>query len=95
MERVVIHTDFIKLDALLKFAGLCETGGEAKERIQAGEGRLHGEGGTMRGQKCRPGGTGGRGGRGWAAPPVCCWRRGPRPGRLMRCTRGRTAPLPR
>ena len=30
MERVVIHTDFIKLDALLKFAGLCETGGEAK-----------------------------------------------------------------
>ena len=33
MERVVIHTDFIKLDALLKFAGLCETGGEAKERI--------------------------------------------------------------
>ena len=33
MERVIIHTDFIKLDALLKFAGLCETGGEAKERV--------------------------------------------------------------
>ena len=52
MERVVIHTDFIKLDALLKFAGLCETGGEAKERIQAGEVRLNGEVCTMRGKKC-------------------------------------------
>ena len=52
MERVVIHTDFIKLDALLKFAGLCETGGEAQERIQAGEARLNGEVGTMRSKKC-------------------------------------------
>ena len=29
MERVIIHTPFIKLDALLKYAGLCETGGSA------------------------------------------------------------------
>ena len=57
MERVVIHTDFIKLDALLKFAGLCETGGEAKERIQAGAVRLNGEVCTMRGKKCLPGDT--------------------------------------
>ena len=57
MERVVIHTDFIKLDALLKFAGLCKTGGEAKERIQAGEVRLNGEVCTMRGKKCLPGDT--------------------------------------
>lgn len=57
MERVVIHTDFIKLDALLKFAGLCETGGEAKERIQAGEVRLNGEVCTMRGKKCLPSDT--------------------------------------
>ena len=57
MERVVIHTDFIKLDALLKFAGLCETGGEAKERIQAGEVRLNGEVCTMRGKTRRPGDT--------------------------------------
>lgn len=28
-DRIVIHTEFIKLDALLKYAGLCETGGEA------------------------------------------------------------------
>ena len=57
MERVVIHTDFIKLDALLKFAGLCETGGEAKERIQVGEVRLNGEVCTMRGKKCLAGDT--------------------------------------
>ena len=57
MERVVIHTAFIKLDALLKYAGLCETGGEAKERIQAGEVKLNGEVCTMRGKKCVPGDT--------------------------------------
>ena len=55
MERVVIHTDFIKLDAMLKFAGLCETGGEAKERIQGGEVTVNGEICTMRGKKIRPG----------------------------------------
>ena len=44
-----------KLDALLKFAGLCETGGEAKERIQAGEVTVNGEVCTMRGKKIRPG----------------------------------------
>ena len=37
VETIRIHTDFIKLEALLKFAGWCETGGEAKERIQGGE----------------------------------------------------------
>ena len=31
MQKILIHTEFIKLDALLKYAGLCETGGEAKE----------------------------------------------------------------
>ena len=33
---VTIHTPFIKLDALLKFAGLCDTGGFAKELVQQG-----------------------------------------------------------
>ena len=33
MQKILIHTEFIKLDALLKYAGLCETGGEAKELI--------------------------------------------------------------
>ena len=32
-DRIVIHTEFIKLDALLKYAGLCETGGEAKAAV--------------------------------------------------------------
>ena len=57
MERVVIHTPFIKLDALLKYAGLCETGGEAKDRVQAGEVQVNGEVCTMRGKKCVPGDT--------------------------------------
>lgn len=46
MEKVRIHTEFIKLDALLKFAGLCETGGEAQgadpgRRSEAERGTLH------------------------------------------------------
>ena len=57
MELVIIHTPFIKLDALLKYAGLCETGGEAKERVQAGEVKVNGEVCTMRGKKCVPGDT--------------------------------------
>ena len=57
MEKIRIHTGFIKLDALLKFAGLCETGGEAKELIQAGAVTVNGEVCTMRGKKCRPGDT--------------------------------------
>ena len=55
MEKVRIHTEFIKLDALLKFAGLCETGGEAKELVQGGAVKVNGEVCTMRGKKIRPG----------------------------------------
>lgn len=54
-ETVKIQTEFIKLDALLKFAGVTETGGEAKEAIQAGEVKVNGEVCTMRGKKCRAG----------------------------------------
>ena len=54
-DRII--TDFIKLDALLKFAGLCETGGEAKELIQGGAVKVNGEVCTMRGKKIRPGDT--------------------------------------
>ena len=35
-SKVSIRTEFIKLDQLLKFAGLCDTGGFAKELIQQG-----------------------------------------------------------
>ena len=57
MEKIRINTEFIKLDALLKFAGLCETGGEAKELIQGGAVKVNGEVCTMRGKKCRAGDT--------------------------------------
>lgn len=50
-----ITTEFIKLEALLKYEGLVETGGDAKLRIQAGEVRVNGEVCTMRGKKLRPG----------------------------------------
>ena len=55
MQQISIHTDFIKLDALLKYASLAETGGEAKQMVQAGAVKVNGEVCTMRGKKLRPG----------------------------------------
>ncbi|MCQ2459264.1 MAG: RNA-binding S4 domain-containing protein [Ruminococcus sp.] len=54
-EKIKITTEFIKLDALLKFAALCDTGGEAKNVIQDGLVTVNGEVCTMRGKKIRPG----------------------------------------
>ncbi|MGN0585021.1 MAG: RNA-binding S4 domain-containing protein [Ruminococcus sp.] len=54
-ETIAIRTEFIKLDALLKYAGVCETGGLAKEAVQNGEVSVNGEVCTMRGKKIRPG----------------------------------------
>lgn len=54
-ETVKISTEYIKLEGLLKFAGTSETGGEAKQRIQAGEVKVNGEVCQMRGKKLRPG----------------------------------------
>ena len=53
-NEVKIPTEFIKLDALLKIAGLADTGGEAKILIQNGEVIVNGEVCTMRGKKIRP-----------------------------------------
>ena len=47
METITIHTEFIKLQDLLKFANLVSSGGEAKERIQGGEVTVNGEICTM------------------------------------------------
>ena len=55
-ETIKIETPFIRLDALLKFAGAAETGGEAKLLIQAGSVKVNGEVCTMRGKKLYPGG---------------------------------------
>lgn len=54
-EKIAITTEFIKLDSLLKFANVCETGGMAKEAIQGGDVVVNGEVCTMRGKKIRPG----------------------------------------
>ena len=50
-----IETEFIKLDAALKYAALVATGGEAKEVIAEGMVTVNGEVCTMRGKKLRPG----------------------------------------
>lgn len=54
-ETVLIRTEFIKLDSLLKFAGAVETGGQAKELVQEGKVLVNGEVCLMRGRKVRPG----------------------------------------
>ena len=55
METITIHTEFIKLDALLKYAAAVGTGGEAKTVIADGLVTVNGEVCTMRGKKIRPG----------------------------------------
>ena len=55
IQTVSIREDFIKLDSLLKFAMVAETGGEAKLMIQNGDISVNGEVCTMRGKKMRPG----------------------------------------
>lgn len=57
MEKIKIETEFIKLDALLKFAVLVGSGGEAKTFIADGMVSVNGEVCTMRGKKIRPGDT--------------------------------------
>lgn len=57
MEKIKIETEFIKLDALLKYAVLVGSGGEAKTVIADGMVSVNGEVCTMRGKKIRPGDT--------------------------------------
>ena len=53
--KITIRPPFIKLDALLKFSGAAETGGQAKEMVQEGRVLVNGEPCAMRGKKIRPG----------------------------------------
>ena len=55
MEKITITTEYIKLDAFLKFAALVGTGGEAKMLISEGLVGVNGETCTMRGKKLFPG----------------------------------------
>ena len=57
METIIITTEYIKLQDLLKLAGVVYTGGEAKVLIQEGAVTVNGEVCTQRGKKLRPGDT--------------------------------------
>ena len=50
-EKITITTEFIKLDAFMKFANVVMTGGEAKMLIQDGAVKVNGEIDTRRGRK--------------------------------------------
>lgn len=52
---VNIETEFIKLEAALKFANAAESGGMAKAVIQDGLVQVNGKVCTMRGKKLYPG----------------------------------------
>lgn len=54
-EPLAIRTEFIKLDQALKFSGVAETGGHAKELIEKGAIRVNGEVCLSRGKKLYPG----------------------------------------
>ncbi len=57
MEKteVKITTEYIKLDQLIKYAGVAYSGSEAKDMVINGYASLNGEVCTMRGKKIRPG----------------------------------------
>ncbi len=54
-ETVSITTEYIKLDQLLKFAGIAISGAEAKDMILSEMVTIDGEICTMRGKKMRAG----------------------------------------
>ena len=55
MEKIKISGEYIKLDSLLKLAGLVYTGGQAKMEILDGKVKVNGEVCLMRGKKLRTG----------------------------------------
>lgn len=52
-EEIKINTEFIKLDSLLKFSGLAQTGSMAKMFVQDGKVKVNGEICTARGKKIK------------------------------------------
>ena len=57
MEQIQITTEYIKLDAFLKFFTAVNSGGEAKILIADGQVQVNGEVCTQRGKKLHPGDT--------------------------------------
>lgn len=53
--QVMINTEFIKLDQLIKLSGMVQTGGFAKQIIADGMVKLNGNYEFQRGKKIRPG----------------------------------------
>ena len=54
-KHIKIKTGFIRMDQFLKFAGVAETGGHAKELVAAGDVLVNGELCLQRGKKLYPG----------------------------------------
>lgn len=54
-ETIKINTEYIKLDQLLKFSGIADTGGMAKDIILCGDVKVNGETVLQRGKKIRSG----------------------------------------
>ncbi|NMB07338.1 MAG: RNA-binding S4 domain-containing protein [Tissierellia bacterium] len=55
MKEIKIETEFIKLDQLLKFAGITDTGGQSKIIINDGLVKVNGEVINARGKKIKKG----------------------------------------
>ena len=57
MEKLAVNikTEYIKLDQLLKFSALAESGADAKDMIMSEMVKYNGELCVMRGKKVRPG----------------------------------------
>lgn len=55
MKKIKIRTEDIKLDQLLKYANIAETGGHAKILIKNGQVKLNGEIVLQRGKKIKKG----------------------------------------
>lgn len=56
-ETVSINTDFIRIDAFLKFKGIAQTGGHAKILIQDNAVKVNGAVCSARGRKLKNGDT--------------------------------------
>ena len=54
-QQIAVRDGVIRLGQFLKLAGVVETGGEAKLRIQEGEAKVNGEVETRRGRQLVPG----------------------------------------
>jgi len=55
VKNIYITSEYIRLDALLKFAAIASSGGEAKAMIKSGDIFIGGAPCTIRGKKLRSG----------------------------------------